>query len=280
MKFKGIDVSKHQGKICWDKVKASGVEVAIVRCGYGSNMVSQDDAFFEDNFNEAKRVGIKVGVYLYSYAMDVTQAKSEAEHVIRLLKGKTLDYPVYYDLEDVETTEKCSSVVIGDMAETFCTVIETAGYNVGIYASKHWFTSILTDSRFNRWDKWVAQYHSKCTYQGRYTAWQYTSTGKVDGISESVDMSEFYVEYSQATAGVDASSNKISGVSSGKSETLPDLSGYTGTSIADALKGVDYDSSFGAREILAKKLGIVDYAGTAAQNLALIKKLGGTVTQA
>jgi GH25 family lysozyme M1 (1,4-beta-N-acetylmuramidase) len=276
MKIKAIDVSKHQGTIDWSKVKNAGVELAILRCGYGSDITSQDDQMFETNYSGAKKAGIKVGVYLYSYAKSVTDAKSEAEHVVRLLKGKTLDYPVYYDLEDSNTTGKCSALVIGDMATVFCDAVKAAGYKVGIYANKYWFTSILTDSRFNGWDKWVAQYYSECTYQGKYTAWQYTSTGKVDGISGNVDMSEFYVDYTaSATTTQTVAAQTISTVSA---STLPDLTGYTGTSIAGALNSKGYDSSFAYRKTLAEKLGISNYTGTAAQNLEMIVKLGGKVT--
>jgi GH25 family lysozyme M1 (1,4-beta-N-acetylmuramidase) len=274
MKIKAIDVSKHQATIDWDKVKAAGVEVAIIRCGYGSNIALQDDTQFEANYAGAKRVGIKVGVYLYSYAKEVGAAKSEAEHVIRLLKGKTLDYPVYYDLEDSNTTGKCSASVIGDMATAFCNAVKAAGYKVGIYANKYWFTSILTDSRFNNWDKWVAQYSNDCTYQGKYTAWQYTSTGKVNGISGNVDMSYFYKDYSTASTATATTTSSVS------TTALPDLTGYTGTSIAGGLNSKGYDSTLAYRKALAAKLGISNYTGTAAQNLEMIKKLGGTVQQA
>jgi GH25 family lysozyme M1 (1,4-beta-N-acetylmuramidase) len=260
MNYKGIDVSKHQGIISWDKVKKAGIDVAIIRCGFGSDRTSNDDKQFERNYSEAKRVGIKVGVYLYSYATSVSMAASEAQHVIRLLKDKSIDYPVFYDLEDAGTTGKCSKTVIADMAETFCNAITAAGYNVGIYANKYWFTSILTDARFNKWDKWVAQYNTKCTYQGSYVGWQYSSEGNVDGITGKVDMDEFYIKSSPNVKDV-----------------LPDLTGYVGTSIAAALNSKGYDSSFAYRKTLATKLGIANYTGTAYQNLEMIVKLGGRV---
>jgi GH25 family lysozyme M1 (1,4-beta-N-acetylmuramidase) len=275
MKIKAIDVSKHQGTIDWTKVKNAGVELAIIRCGYGSDITSQDDQMFEANYSGAKKAGLKVGVYLYSYAKSVTDAKSEAEHAIRLLKGKTLDYPVYYDLENMQTVGTCSALVIGDMATVFCDAVKAAGYKVGIYANKYWFTKILTDSRFNNWDKWVAQYYSECTYQGKYIAWQYTSTGKVDGISGNVDMNEFYVDYATTTT----ATATTSATATQTTTALPDLSGYTGTSIAGALNSKGYDSSYAYRKTLAEKLGISNYTGTAAQNLTLIEKLGGKVSQ-
>lgn len=190
--LKGIDVSIHQGNIDWAKVKADGIDYAILRCGYGSDMTYQDDGQFRRNASECERLGIPYGVYLYSYANTMGKANSEADHVLRLIKGCKIDYPVYYDLEDANTTGKCSKDLIADMAETFCNKIQKAGYEVGIYANLNWFNNYLTDSRFNQWDKWVAQYASKCTYKGKYTMWQYTDKGTVKGIKGGVDMNYYY----------------------------------------------------------------------------------------
>lgn len=194
MSLKGIDVSEHQGKINWDSVKPQ-IDYAILRVAFGDNITSQDDSQFIRNANECTRLGIPFGVYLYSYAMSTSQAKSEAEHVLRLIKGYKLDYPVYFDLEDANTTGKCSNSAIGDMAETFCNIIESNGYWVGIYASTSWWNGKLTDSRFSKWVKWVAQYASKCQYQGNYDMWQYCSDGRINGISGNVDCNYCYVDY-------------------------------------------------------------------------------------
>lgn len=193
--FKGIDVSKYQGVIDWYKVKASGIQYAILRVGIGDNIITQDDTKFKYNADMCTKLGIPFGVYIYSYAKDVNHALSEAKHVLRVIKGYKLDYPVYYDLEDAGTTQKCSKIVIGDMAEVFCTEIQKAGYYPAIYANKYWFTSVLTDKRFNKWDKWVAQYSSQCTYTGKYQMWQKASNGSVPGIKGNVDMNECYVDY-------------------------------------------------------------------------------------
>lgn len=194
MKLRGIDVSHHQGTIDWNKVK-NQIDYAILSIGYGDNISSQDDKQFYRNAKECTRLGIPFGVYIYSYAKSKTQAKSEADHVLRLIKGYELKYPVYYDLEDANTTGKCSNKLIADIAEIFCNAIEKAGYWVGIYANTSWFTNKLTDSRFNRWVKWVAQYNTTCTYKGKHDMWQYASDGRVNGISGNVDMNYCYVDY-------------------------------------------------------------------------------------
>lgn len=192
---KGIDVSAWQKNIDWDKVKAAGIKFAILRCGYGSDIATQDDAYFSRNISECERVGMPYGVYLYSYANTVKKAKSEAAHVLRLIKGHKPQYPIYYDLEDGDTTGKCSKSAILEIAKAFVNTLEAQGYWVGIYANKYWNTTYLTDTWYDCKARWVAQYNSECTYNGEYGIWQYSSTGKVDGISGNVDMNYAYVDY-------------------------------------------------------------------------------------
>lgn len=190
-----IDVSRHQGVIDWQQVKAAGIGAVIIRCGYGDDIPEQDDAMWKENVAGAKEAGLKIGAYLYSYADSIAHAQSEAAHALRLLEGITLDFPMFYDMEDEKTTGNCDEVLLGDMAETFCNVLQNAGYRVGIYANKYWFTTKLTDVRFRQWEHWVAQYAERCTYEGSYVGWQYTSKGQINGIQGNVDMSEFYVDY-------------------------------------------------------------------------------------
>ena len=189
---KGIDVSYHNGTIDWKKVKQSEVEYAIIRCGYGTNDKSQDDKKWEENVKGCVDNNIPYGVYLYSYADTVEKASSEADHAIRLLQGKKLKYPVYYDLEEDKLRDKISKKTIADIAQTFCDKLSAKGYTVGIYANKDWFTNYLTDSRFNNWTKWVAQYNTVCNYRGKYDMWQCSSTGRVPGISGNVDLNYSY----------------------------------------------------------------------------------------
>ncbi len=194
-KFLGIDVSNHQGVIDWAKVKKAGVDFAIIRCGYGGNIAKQDDKQFARNVQECEKHGIPYGIYLYSYATSILEAYDEAQHVLRLLEGLKPTYPIYYDLEDASTTGKCSNSTILAIAKEFVKTLENAGYWVGIYASKHWFTTKLTNEWYDSKARWVAQYNSKCTYDGSYQMWQYTSSGEVDGIEGKVDMNECYVDY-------------------------------------------------------------------------------------
>ena len=192
---KGIDVSEHNGQVNWDKVKADGVDFAIIRCGYGSDDESQDDKQWSRNIAECERLDIPYGVYLYSYANTLKKAKSEAKHVLRLLKGHYPEYPIYYDLEDDKMTKPLSSNLKGEIAQAFCSKVLSAGYEVGIYANLDWWTNQLTDEVFKNenWSKWIAQYNTTCDYKGKYDIWQCTSIGKVEGISGNVDIN-FWME--------------------------------------------------------------------------------------
>lgn len=185
---KGIDVSFAQGKIDWKKVAATDISYAIIRCGYGNDEVSQDDKWWKYNADECTRLEIPFGVYIYSYALNTDEALSEAEHVLRLIEGYDLSYPIYLDLEDERYTGSLSNKEIAEIAEVFCETIQSAGYEVGIYANLDWFRNRLTDGRFGQWTRWVAQYNTECTYKKAYTMWQCTSMGTVDGIDGFVDL--------------------------------------------------------------------------------------------
>ena len=189
--FKGIDVSEHNGVIDWKKVKASGVDYAIIRCGYGQNSKSQDDDRWIQNVQGCIKEGIPFGVYIYSYATNATRAAGEADHVLRCLKDAGLNpsklgYPVYFDMEDASTIGSDYAA----MATAFCNKIKAAGYVPGIYANKSWFTTKLTASCFNNWTKWVAEWNASngLTYKGlsNFTSgngmWQFSDYGKVPGI--------------------------------------------------------------------------------------------------
>ena len=188
MERKLIDVSYHQGTIDWEKVKSSGIEGVILRCAYGSDIVSQDDKQWKRNADECTRLGIPFGTYIYSYAKTEEESRSEAEHVLRLIKGYKLSYPVYSDLEESGTE---SHAVRG--AKIFCDIIEKAGYTVGIYANQYWFQNVI-GNQLDKYTKWCARYSTQkptvvCDI------WQYSSDGSVNGISGRVDMNICYRDF-------------------------------------------------------------------------------------
>jgi lysozyme len=192
MELKVIDVSTYQGKIDW-AVTAQHIDGAIIRCGYGQDSEKQDDIRFKENVEACIKYGIPFGVYIYSYARNVSMAKGEANHVLRLLEPykDKISFPVYYDLEEIGTegTAVARAKIFGDM-------IEAAGYMCGIYANQYWWNTFLKDN-LNQYTKWVAKYSGTkpSGISGTYDMWQYSSKGIVEGIKGYVDMNICYRDF-------------------------------------------------------------------------------------
>ncbi len=187
----GIDVSHHQGVIDWDTV-AKHIDFAILRCGYGSDLTSQDDRQWKANVEACTRLKIPFGVYIYSHATNEEEARSEARHVLRLLKGYKPSMPVYLDLEDEDISGNCTPAQILANATVFCDMIRSAGYTPGIYANTYWWSTYLSSTQYDKWDRWVARYSDQLNFNRPYSMWQYTSEGSVPGITGNVDMNYWY----------------------------------------------------------------------------------------
>ena len=229
MEYRGIDVSKWQGDIDYKKVKNTGIEFIIARIGYGM-YENQKDKKFEDNYNGAINNNIPIGVYLYSYALDENDASKEADVVLKWLKNRKLNLPVYYDIED-----KSQRTISKSTLTKMCEVVE------------------------KKYTIWVAQYNNKNTYNGKYDMWRYTSKGKINGINGNVDMNILYKDI-------------FTNLNKPKENYYP-IPNYKGTSIVDALKKINVNSSFENRKKIAIKNGITDYKGTSKQNTKLLNLL-------
>ncbi len=204
---KGIDVSTFQGKLSekdWLNIKNSGIEFAILRIGYtgyGKAKSKQKDNQFENNYAMCKKIGMPVGVYWYSCAVTEEEAIEEAKYTLKYLEGKKLEYPVYIDTEDnhdINKYAKESQYSIGKkrltkVIKAYCEYVENKKYYVGIYASLNWLNNQLILDDLKAYDKWVAQWAPKCTYQGSYGMWQYTNKGKV--IGKTMDLDEAYYDF-------------------------------------------------------------------------------------
>lgn len=198
--IRGIDVSVWQGDIDFEKVKADGIGFVIIRAGYGSS-VSQRDKCFEQNYSRAKAAGLDVGAYWYSYADSAESAKQEAKACLEVIKGKTFEYPIFFDLEEKSQFDKgkafCDSLV-----KTFCTELEKAGYFAGLYCSTYWLTNFVSKEVASRYTLWIAQYANKCTYSiADYGIWQCSCKGRVNGIGGDVDLDCCYKDYPSVIKG-------------------------------------------------------------------------------
>ena len=185
---KGIDVSVYQGDVDWEKVKASGVEFAILRCGYGDDAYFQDDGRFRVNAEACEKIGLPYGVYLYSYADTISHARSEARHALRLLQGRKLSYPVFLDLEDPVTTGKCRESMILSIAKTFVEALEKEGWKAGIYANLSWWRTKLTDPWYRTKPVWLAYWTHAQDPGFACDIWQYSDKGSIPGIRTRVDL--------------------------------------------------------------------------------------------
>lgn len=179
MAVRGVDISCWNAGTNYELLKQSGIEFAIIRTGYGSDYPGQQDKLLEQHIAGCERAGIAWGVYHYSYARDRSGGIEEANHCLRLLKGRKPAYGVWYDMED-------NSTLGGDLAgaaEGFCTTIEAHGMYVGVYANLSWFMHHLTAPVFDRYDRWVAQYNSVCQYKKPYGIWQKSNSLVIGGMT-------------------------------------------------------------------------------------------------
>lgn len=194
MSIKGIDVSKWQGNIDFNKVKAAGYDFVIINAGYGK-YISQKDKYFEQNYEMAKSAGLHIGAYWYSYAETASDAKQEAEVFREVIKGKTFDMPVAFDIE-----EKCHANLpngtVGEIIKAFCASMESAGYYVSLYSYASFLRDKVSADIRSKYDVWLAEFDvTKPSYSGQYGMWQYTSKGRINGVDGDVDLNIAYKDY-------------------------------------------------------------------------------------
>lgn len=193
---KGIDVSVWQGSIDFNKVKAAGIDFVIIRAGYG-RLSSQKDKNFETYYAAAKKAGLKVGAYWYSYAQSASEAKLEANACIACIKGKSFDMPIYFDVEDGSMTGFSKATLTG-FVTAFCDTIKANGFKAGVYANLYWFNNKLDFKALKaKYSIWLAQWSKSKNLD--CDVWQYADNGKVSGISGNVDMNYCYTSFGGGT---------------------------------------------------------------------------------
>lgn len=190
----GVDVSTWQDTVDWEKAKNDGVEFAMIRIGFGHNKKNQIvmDNQYKNNIVNAKKAGIPVGVYFFSYAKSVEEAKEQAKYIIDVLDGETLELPIAFDWENWSkfNSYNISLTDINLIADAFINEVTKHGYQGTLYSSKYYLENIWN---VGSKDTWLAHYTSeKSSYSKPYTMWQFSSRGKVDGINGVVDLNVLY----------------------------------------------------------------------------------------
>ena len=196
MKRLGIDVSYCQNRVDWQKVKAAGVQFVMVRVGYCfNNGALHVDKMFKSHMEGAAAVGLGVGVYLYSYATSVPAAKRAAQEVLQAVKPYKLTYPIAFDIEYEKEYPMAAKAANTEISAAFLREIEKGGYYAMLYCSKDFLDNYLLPERLTAFDKWIAQYASKCTSKHAHGIWQYSGSSKVGGIPVAVDLNYAYKDY-------------------------------------------------------------------------------------
>ncbi|MCI8808682.1 MAG: glycoside hydrolase [Oscillibacter sp.] len=190
----GIDVSTHQKDIDWEAVAADGIEFAMLRLGhrgYSEGGLFMDQTF-EQNLQEALGAGLDVGVYFFSQAVSPEEAEEEADYVLEVLNGQTLTFPIAFDWESIPGDEARTDGLDGETmtrcAAAFCKRIQDAGYHPAVYFNQtqgylHYDLRELTD-----YELWLAEYDPTPNFYYHFDLWQYSNTGRVDGIQGNVDL--------------------------------------------------------------------------------------------
>lgn len=197
----GIDISTWQENVDWAKVKAAGIDFAFIRLGfrgYSSGKLVLDD-MYHSHMQGALSVGIKVGVYFFTQAVNEREAVEEASMCLQYVRGYSLAYPIAIDIEDSGSSSGRANGLTNEQRTkiciAFCETIKNSGYRPCVYANKYYFTSLLYTSQFvsNGYVIWLAHYTTQTDYKGKYDIWQHSSKGTVNGIPGYVDMNISYI---------------------------------------------------------------------------------------
>lgn len=280
----GIDVSKFQSTINWEQVAQTHIDFAIIRAGttkINGETYSQD-SYFESNYNGAKAAGLNVGSYFYCGAYTEAGFKQCTLDFLGSLSGKSFEFPVYIDIEQASNQQDLGKSELTTYILSSLDLIKNAGYTAGVYANKDWFTNYIDISRIKSagYEIWWAQYPSgsyavdptEYDKSSQCGMWQYSSKGSISGITGDVDLNVSYINYSNG----ETPKQPIT--------TTPSADGYweytyfppcdpSVSSIVDALKSIGFDSSYDYREAIAELNGIINYSGTAEQNLQMLELL-------
>ena len=192
--MRGIDVSEFQANIDWNKVVNDNIKFAILKFAniYDTEKIYYDTKF-EINYKKCKELNIPIGAYIYNYCNSIDNMELNLKEIFSKLNNKYFELPIFLDMED-KTILSEGKPYLSKMCNRFCEIINGKSFNPGIYANLNWLENYLDVSQFLNAKIWIAQYNSECTYQKPYMIWQYSKTGKINGISGDVDLNYLYNE--------------------------------------------------------------------------------------
>lgn len=197
MNYLGIDISDNNGLLNWDKIKSQDIDFVMIRIGFGSDILSQDDKQAERNMNECERLNIPYGVYLYSYALNMDELQSEIKHMERMIKNRNPQMGIAFDMEDADGYKEKHGLkvfenkeLLTNMCNTFCQYFDEKGYKTFVYANFYYFSTILNEINYPKWlAHWgISEPSLECAM------WQYASDGNIEGSSSRTDMNYYYGE--------------------------------------------------------------------------------------
>ncbi len=201
--YVGAEISKYQDYVDYVKLKKAGIDYVMIRVGargYGSGQLVEDEKF-SDNIKRATDAGLQVGVYFSSQAITVEEAVEEAQFVIEKLDGYKLTYPVAFDMgfvdNDTARIEDLTKAERTEITKTFLDTVSAEGYKTMIYADKEWLIKEIDMSKLTAYDVWLEQHQDVPDHPYRFTMWNYTDAGTVDGIVGYTDLSISFIDYSE-----------------------------------------------------------------------------------
>lgn len=211
-----VDVSQYQTNVDFNKVYAAGIDGVILRIGYRGYKYGgfSADTSFDKYYTQAKAAGLKVGAYFFGQPDSLSDSTDETNYILALLKGRALDMPLVYDLEYATNDSgitgrlyeaKFTKAQLTSIVNNFCSIVRKKGYEPMLYTGCSMLTTKMNGADLTC-SVWIARYNEFVDYICNYTMWQYTHTGKVDGISGNCDVSVLYSEYDTGSGGVDPSS--------------------------------------------------------------------------
>lgn len=199
--LQGIDISKYQGDVDWNKVKNSGIDFAMLRVGYrgySNGQIAIDEKFI-DNIRQSTNANVQVGGYFFSQAITEQEAVEEADFVLQNIRGYNIDFPIVFDLEEISAADHRTHFLTKEertkIAIAFCERIKDAGYTPMVYGNVSWLKDYYDLTQIIQYDIWLAQYSDCPTFPYDFQMWQYTNKGYVDGINHIVDINLCFKEY-------------------------------------------------------------------------------------